>query len=297
MQNLQDLIREMQSYGLLINENTIVHHKIGRCATRNKPRAKNGWYIIHCSNDLITAFYGDYQKGKQSITWCSKQQLSQQDKKQQYANYLQYQQQINLDKDRKLYIIRNQYEKFSILQSDQPHAYLLNKGISSWLRCSQSDRLKQDQVGNIIMPIRDIDNQLQGYQIIAQTGDKKFVSGTNKKGNFYLLIADGLSIRHCDCLFIGEGLATMVSFYLAMNEYLESYHYACVVACDVNNIEPVLLNIWGRYSGIPVTIIADNDCGATNNIGVETCNAIKNKYCLQHKIDVFIPYLSNGGVA
>lgn len=176
------------------------------------------------------------------------------------------------------------------------HGYLTKKGINQWLRCSQAERLKLDYVGNLVMPIRNIDDELMGYQVINTTGDKKFVLGTQKKGNFHLLIADCLSISDCHYLFIGEGLATMISRYIAMNEYLENYHFSCIVALDVNNIEPVLLNIWSKHKNIPITIVADNDCDSDNNIGVETSNKLKYKYQHQYKIDVFVPELI-GGVA
>ena len=97
MQTIQDLINEMQSYGLLININKVIYSKIDRCPTKTKPRVNNGWYIVHCNGDLITAFYGDYQKGAHKIKWCNKRKLSKLDKSQQIANYLHYKQQLELE--------------------------------------------------------------------------------------------------------------------------------------------------------------------------------------------------------
>ena len=92
----------------------------------------------------------------------------------------------------------------------------------------------------------------------------------------------------CDILFFGEGLATMVSMYLAMNEYLDGKNYCCIVAFDVGNIEPVLLNIWSKYPHMPIVLVADNDCGGDINIGVATCNKIKAKYSYK-PIQIYIP--------
>lgn len=297
MQNMQDLINDMQSYGLLINKHKIVHNKIGRCATRNKPKSKNGWYIIHINGDLITALYGDYQQGKNPIKWNNKTKLTSQERKQQQTDYIKYQQQLDQEKQSRLQYIRKMYNQLPIINKNKQYSYFTNKSINHWLRCSSADPLKTDKVGNIIVPLRNLDNELMGYQIITPQGNKRFIKGSAKKGNFYLMIADGLGIEHCHYLFVGEGLSTMISWYLAMNEYLENHNYACVVAFDVSNIESVVVNICNKHNNIPVTLIADNDCESDHNIGVETCNAIKDKLCNQFKIDVFIPELTNRSIA
>jgi putative DNA primase/helicase len=290
--NINDLIHTMQLYGLHINANKLVFRNIGRCTTTRKIKDNNGWYIIFQNDAFITAFYGDHQLGE-SFKWCSKQRLSKQEKLEQRANYLEYQKQMEHEKKIQLQNINQQYAQFKKLDRNKSYSYLLKKGIHSWLRCSQAEQLRSDKFGNIIMPIKNIDDKLYGYQIINSNGDKKFVFGTQKKGNFYLLIADCLKISDCHYLFIGEGLATMISWYLAMNEYLENYHYACVVALDVGNIEPVLLQLWQKFPDKSITIIADNDCNSDKNIGVETCNKIKTKYQNKYKIDVFIPELNH----
>ncbi len=288
-----DLINAMQSHGLNINLQKLVFNKIGRCGNKNKPNSKNAWYIAFDNGTFSSAVFGDFQTGI-SQTWCSKKRLSFQEKQQQQANAIETQQQLDQIKQEQLIQLRNQYKQYQILTNNMSHKYLDQKGIKQWLRCSQAERLKLDRVGNLIMPIKNINNELMGYQIINSNGDKWFATGTQKKGNFHLLIADGLKLGDCHYIYIGEGLATMVSWYLAMNEYLLDYHYACVVALDVGNIEPVLLNLWSKHKNIPVTIIADNDCNSDINIGVTTANNIQNKYNHKYKINVFVPELAKG---
>lgn len=290
-----DVINAMQSHGLNINSQKLVFNKIGRCGNQNKQNSKNAWYLIFDNGTFSSAVFGDFQTGIRE-TWCSKKRLSFQEKQQQQANYVEAQKQLEQIKQEQLQQLRIQYQQYQTLTNDMSHGYLNKKGIKKWLRCSQDERLKTDSVGNLVMPIRNINNELMGYQIINSNGDKWFATGSQKKGNFYLLIADGLTINDCHYIYIGEGLATMVSWYLAMNDYLLNHNYACIVAIDVGNIEPVLLNLWSKYRNIPVTIIADNDYSTDINIGVNTANKIKNQYQHQYKVDVFVPELA-GGVA
>ncbi len=296
MQTLHNLVHAMQSHGLNINSQKLVFNKIGRCGTQNKPNSKNAWYIAFDNDTFSSAVFGNFQTGTRQ-TWCSKCKLSFQERNQQKVNYAQAQKQLEQIKQEQLRQLRNQYQQYRTITNDMSHGYLDKKGVKQWLRCSQAERLKLDRVGNLIMPIRNVNNELMGYQIINSDSDKWFATGTQKKGNFYLLIADGLKLSDCHYIYIGEGLATMISWYIAMNEYLPDDHFNCVVALDVGNIEPVLLNIWSKYKNIPVTIIADNDCNSVINIGVTTANTIKNKYQHQYKIDVFVPELNCKGVA
>jgi|SRR6185437_16511187 len=287
MKTINDLISDMQGYGLLINiSNLKTNGRLIRCATSNKPRSKNGWYCIYESNNFINAVFGDHKQNN-TIKWCSKQRLSSIEKNQIRANFKEYQKQAELARLNDLSTLRYHYSKH-ITPLVNSHPYIDNKGISEWLDMSISNKLGVDQFGNLIIPIQDINQSLMGYQKIALDGSKKFAKGSIKKGNFHTIIAEPLTITDCDYLFIGEGLATMVSTYIALNEYFDNKHYCCIVAFDVGNIESVLCVLLSKYPTKPITLIADNDHGAAFNVGVSTCNKIKAKYH-DKPINIFIP--------
>lgn len=176
------------------------------------------------------------------------------------------------------------------------HDYLSKKQINSWLKCSQIEKLRVDKFGNLIVPIRNIYNELMGFQRISANGIKRFAKGSQKYGNFYLLISEGLTIADCDYLFIGEGVANAITAYLMLQSCLGDDVYACMVAFDVGNIKPVFENVAKHYLSkhrhIHTTLIADNDCANNINTGVETCIKIRDQYKNQYSIDIILPYIN-----
>jgi hypothetical protein len=313
MQNMQNLINDMQSYGLLIIESKIVYSKIGRCATKTKPRSQNGWYRIFQRDTFIVAVFEDFQQGKR-ITWCSKQKLSIKDKQQVQQYILEYNEQREIEIQQNLAKIRSRYHQFSLMIAN--HGYLVNKGITDIVDYKLAYPLKIDEYGNLVIPMLSTNNELMGYQSIAPDGNKRFAKGSVVKSSFYPIITTKLEdIANCTSIFIGEGFATMASCYLSLNESLGKADHkisnAYIVAYGVYMIEPVLLAIIKIFlvknPTINIILVADNDAvdidtadevnvisRVNNNIGVDICTAIKDRYQNKYKISVFIPYLSGG---
>lgn len=282
----------MQDYGLLIDYNQLnTTGKIVRCPTKSKPYNKNGWYVVYINGNFITAVFGDYQRNESPVKWCDKSKLSIAEKNQIQTQAILNQQRTKIDKQNELAIMRDNFYKLTHLLINNHsyiHPYIKNKGISEYLNMSMKDKLRIDNFGNLIIPLRNIDDELMGYQRISADGNKIFAKWSVKKRNFYNLIAEDLSIANCDLVFIGEGFATMASVYIAVNEYLEGKNYCCIVAFDVGNIKPVVDVIWQWFKNKPITLIADNDCNSEINVGVSTCNKIKQLYP-DKPITIFIP--------
>lgn len=296
MSELEELIKEMQSYGLLPDITKIYHAKHGvryRCRTKNKPQHKNGEYCIYYNTTSIGAYFIDYQVGIKH-KWHSKQQnLSTAERQSRIKSIQDSKRREEVNKQRSLYKLRQRYNQFKILDQSSSHQYLQKKNINHWLSFCQTHRLRMDNMGNLIMPVYNIDNNLMGYQAIDPRGGKKFIYGSQITGNFYLMIpcGYGYSIKDCGYLFVGESLGNMITCYLMMNEhhYIKDCNYGCVVAGTVHNIEATLCSIWSKYDHFNVILIADNDCGNLENTGVNTCNEIMEKYKDRYAIQVYIP--------
>jgi phage/plasmid primase-like uncharacterized protein len=306
MQNLQDLMNEMQSYGLLIDINKVTYGKIGRCPTKNKPRVKNGWYRIFQRDTFIVAVFEDFQQGKR-ITWCSKQKLSKKDRQQAQQYITEYNEQRKIEIQQNLAKIRSRDKQFSVTVAN--HGYLVKKGIADIVDHKLAYPLKLDIYGNLVIPMLSANSELMGYQSIAPDGNKRFAKGSVVKSSFYPIITTRLEdIANCTTIFIGEGFATMASCYLSLNDSLGKADHkisnAYIVAYGVHMIEPVLVAIIKTFlvknPTINIVLIADNDAPDTTNqnggvnIGVDVCTAIKNRYQNKCKIRVFIPQLIGG---
>lgn len=105
-----------------------------------------------------------------------------------------------------------------------------------------------------IVPARDVDGKLWGYQTIfsekLDIGDKVFRKGARKEGCFHTLgvIAPNKPI------YITEGIATAISVYEALGRE------QVVVSCfDAGNVMHVARALRSRYKGTRLIICADND--------------------------------------
>lgn len=135
-----------------------------------------------------------------------------------------------------------------IWQAVQPasldHPYLARKGVKPHGIRQSGDEL--------VIPVMQGD-ALTGLQFIGPDGGKRFLTGTQKHGAWYLLGVP--SDRVC----IAEGYATAATIY-------EATGIACVVAFDAGN----LLAVAKEFEGNPVEVIiaADDDCGRSDNPGL-----------------------------
>ena len=136
--------------------------------------------------------------------------------------------------------------------------YLERKGVSAF-------GLKEDQ-GNLIVPLKNAEGQLRGFQAIALDGQKTFARGMEKKGNFHLIGADEMDLSQGEILLC-EGYATGASLHMATGK-------AVAVAFDSGNLLPVAEAIRAKYPNAAITICADNDHsiqreGKPYNVGLE----------------------------
>ncbi len=139
-----------------------------------------------------------------------------------------------------------------------PSPYLEKKGVEAF-------GLKEDQ-GNLIVPLRNINGELRGFQAIAPDGQKSFATGMEKKGNFHLIGAEGKDLSQGE-IVLCEGYATGASLHMATGRPV-------AVAFDSGNLLPVAEAIRDKYPRAAITICADNDHalkrdGKPCNVGVE----------------------------
>lgn len=284
--SVNELVSTLQDYGLLIDSYTLrLNGKIARCGTKDKPKSKNGWYVVYVHNELVNACFGDYRSGDGTQKWCSKQNLSPLEKTIVRRNMNAFRDNFEKERDKTLIKIRQDFSSFDLLASE--HQYLIDKGLSELVSSQLADPFKM-LCDSIIIPIRNFSGSVTGYQRIDSVGNKRYAYGSQKAGNYYLLSPAGTGLKDCDIVFVGEGLATMASVYLALEGYYESKTYGCLIAFDVYNIEAVVKTIRGNCPTKDIVLIADNDAEAGRNIGVEVCNGIEKLY---KNIKVVLPTL------
>ena len=111
--------------------------------------------------------------------------------------------------------------------------------------------------GSIVLPVYGFDRNLSGLQFIDPEGNKKFLTGTVKKGRFCIL---GNSIKQNDFMAIVEGYATGASVRMATN-------WIIFVAFDAGNLIHVAKSVREKYSLAKIVICGDDDFGNPDNPG------------------------------
>lgn len=160
------------------------------------------------------------------------------------------------------------------------HPYLQKKGLE------KNYYLKQDEFGNLLIPLSDIEGKHWTSQRIFLNGDKmigimrtkeekeqNIEYPSKKTGNFFIIGAKNLN--NVNEIFLCEGFATAASVYEATKK-------TTIMAVDAGNLEVVITSIKEKYPKMQITIAADNDIKRElenkPNVGKMKAYDIKNKY-------------------
>ena len=131
--------------------------------------------------------------------------------------------------------------------------------------------------GNILVPLRDIHNNLHGVQCIDSEGQKRFLLGSQKQGHFHILG----TLEGAGSLYFAEGYATAASIY-------EVTHCPVVVCFDVGNLSSVVAVFSQRYPNVYRIIAADNDWEKAENTGLKQAQ----KACALYECSLTYPRFS-----
>ena len=308
MKTITDFANYAYSNGVLIEPHKIVYDRIQRWGTQTRPRSKNGWSRVYCNGDCINAVFGDFQLCGEPIKWHNREKLTHTDRIGVKAAYLEARRQRELERIEGLVNVQANYVKW-VKPLFGSHPYIDKKCIADWLQmsivdplgiagCIWSDIQKEyvlthifnDASKNVlIIPIRNIDDELFGFQKITATGDKYIHDGSQKKGNFYMVAPAGISLADADRIFIAEGISTGVSAYLALSELLDACNYVVLVSFGVFNITNVVDAVWSKHPNKPITLLADSDDINDKNVGVEECAKIIAKHEATKNINMLKP--------
>ncbi|MBT4922527.1 MAG: hypothetical protein HON23_05885 [Rickettsiales bacterium] len=119
----------------------------------------------------------------------------------------------------------------------------------------------------LIIPMRDVNDNLWSLQRIYPNGDKRFLKDGKKKGCFCLI--GNNELEALDRVFLCEGFSTGASIYLATE-------IPVIICFDAGNIFPVLESIKAKYPNKQYVIAADDDAYGKVNTGrlkaLEACS-------------------------
>lgn len=126
--------------------------------------------------------------------------------------------------------------------------YLDRKGVRAWgVRFSR---------GVIVIPVVDMAGDVHGLQFIQASGEKKFLTGTNKKGHFHVIG----TIKDDKPILFAEGYATAASLYQATR-------FPVVVTFDAGNMPLVGKEFRTQYPESQLVFCGDDDASSATNAG------------------------------
>lgn len=236
----------------------IMDGQIHRVPLIGKPQGKDGAYCAYLDG-VPAGWSQNYVTGEKNKFISSGMQLTEEEKAKQRAEHAQKLQereakrQIGYDnaakRAEKIYKEAKEVTAQNIYSED---SYLGKKGVLPHVA-------KQNDYGQLVIPLHNIEGEIRGVQFINQDGTKHFLTGIEKKGNFTLLDDEAKDVSK---VLVCEGFATGASLH-------EATKLPVAVAFDAGNIESVSKALAEKYKGIEITICADNDQYRDNNVGLE----------------------------
>lgn len=259
-------------------------HRFSRDSKKNQP---DEWYVCYegisqKGNPYLVCRYGTWSGGQENYTYksydfgsdFSQDELIEIRLKEEERKQL-FEKQQKEDQEKRIKRAQEVWEQ-SVKEPKLPahSTYLKRKQVNAFgLRY----RVNHDGTPVVVIPLNNIEGELQAIQCIQEDGTKKTYGA--KKGNFHLI---GL-IEAQSTIFIAEGYATAASIHQATNS-------PAIVAFDCGNLMSVVHNLKEKYPQARLIIAADDDRETLGNPGKTKAEEAAKAY----GCDVIIPIFQEG---
>ncbi len=242
--------KALSQEGLATKDKIIPDGKLHRFRVEgDKPGSKNGFYVL-CGNGVPAGAFGCWKRGI-SQTWCAKpdRELTRAQRVQNRRRMLAAQKAREAEDAERHKAARDKAILIwkSSCSAPDNHPYLVKKGIGN-----HGLRLRNS---TLVVPLQDSDENLHGLQFIDGQGSKRFLSGSRKKGCYFLIGSPAKSLG------IAEGYATAASIH-------ESTGLPMAIAFDAGNLLSVAQALRAKFPRVEIILCADNDENTLGNPGL-----------------------------
>lgn len=236
----------------------------GRIHRFNRDGKLNAWLIGFQNHTLkgdpyIVSQFGDWKTGEE-YNFTSSVKLSKHDKNAIEKQMKEASERRAIEKLQAQAQAASDAEDFWKTCSDNPSSdYLALKKIKGLYGCKTS---MGEEGRSLIVPMRDVDGKLWGYQEIRADRSKKFGYQQKKSGNFHI-IPFIEALQDQSTVYIAEGFATAASIH-------EATGLSVVVAFDSGNLIHVAKALKSKYNDKAFIICGDDDRFNEKNVGRES---------------------------
>ena len=219
---------------------------------------KNGWYVLHWfrldnGTDVLSGRFGEWKLGVDAKVDLDMPPLSPEERK-RFATEQRAQAKAaeTAKREKQAEAAERALAIWEKLPDMGHSAYLQRKKVAGFgVRFSR---------GSVVIPLHNVVGKMVGLQFIAEDGSKKFLTGTEKLGAFFVI---GEDLPNAHRALLAEGYATGASLHMAM-----SCKIPVVIAFDAGNLEPVAAALHEWYPNLRLVVCADNDHKTDGNPGV-----------------------------
>jgi len=253
---VSELIQAVEADGLIPGE-VLPDGVLRRCGTTDKPKSKNGWYVLHA--DPFAGAYGNWATGLykpwslhgEPLPPAIRQRLKQ-DIERQKAERLKAEGETKATATAEA---RGYLD--GLKPATDSNQYLKQKGVKA-----AAGLLADGDV--LVVPVLGEDDKPISYQRIDPTGSKRFCPGAPVAGGWFAINWNGGSLLIC------EGVATGLSLH-------EATGFTVLCAFSAGNLEKVAKMARSQYPERQIILAADNDtkneAKSGKNLGVEVAKA------------------------
>lgn len=260
-----DLENAMMEFGIDVNKALILDGRVHRLPMKGRKKGnKSGWYQGSI-DDKVSATFGDWGTGEKKSWFENTKYVKLSPKEMEEKKATMRAKQAEREKEiARLQEFTAQAITKEVLSSkavNPEHPYLVRKEVGAY-------DLRQDWRGNILIPLKDIDNKLWSVQriwetptsqgkIIGRIATKKEEEAgieymAKKENCFYVIGADHKDLPSINPIILVEGFATGASLESALN-------LPVIMAIDAGNLKKVAKTISERYPEKMIIIAGDND--------------------------------------
>lgn len=245
-------VAELARHGLITDDTIVADGELHRFHVEDdKPGSRNGWYVLH-HGEVVAASFGCWKRGLNKhwfgspLTPLSFEELEKAQAVLKSHNVRREQGRLQREAECAIKAKRI-WEQAT---SANEHPYLATKRVAC-------HGLKQS-MGSLVVPLHTPEMSIVSLQFIHADGSKYFMTGTPKKGNFFLISTPDQTLK---TILVCEGYATGATLF-------ECTGHPVAVAFDAGNLMPVAEALRVKFPNSDLLMCADNDHTGEINTGL-----------------------------
>jgi phage/plasmid primase-like uncharacterized protein len=264
---IRGFCKAMEAHGLIPPNDLVGDGRIHRCATMDKKKSKNGWYILLLDGAIPAGAFGNWRDDSQG-TWSHKLERSYSlaEQAELKAKFEAAKKHREEERVRAAALAKAEAQRLwdpGVIPPSN-HPYLKRKRIKPHGVRALATEYAGNPAGSLMIPLIDADSdEIQTLQFIRPDGDKRFIVDGPIKGRFHPLWAeiDAAADNPIKELAICEGFATAATA-------LQKGGISAIMAIDSGNLPLVAAKMREKNLETKITIVADDDHRLAGNPGL-----------------------------